>query len=67
MSADASGLALTLSFKEKGQFSRARDVQKRKTVAHGGGVEALSGWGTKADFKVQDKIGPVTENEARLG
>ena len=44
MSADASGLALTLSFKEKGQFSRARDVQKRKTVAHGGGVEALSGW-----------------------
>jgi hypothetical protein len=69
--ADAAGLRLRLSYQEKGQFSRAAKLSSsngkdpEKTVAHGNGIEALSGWGIEADFRT-NAAGPLTEHQASL-
>jgi len=73
--ADALGLKLSFSHAEKGQFSRAGKLapstedgsEPEKTVAHGGGISAMSGWGIKSDFSAKKtQTVPSTEHEAML-
>jgi hypothetical protein len=72
INADALGLKLSLIYAAKGQRYRARKLEPspkggsepEKTVAHGGGIPAMSGWGTKSDLLAEEP--QAEETEAKL-